>query len=156
MEVKILQNANFEKIVDTYGDMVYRIALTHIMDKSSAEDIFQEAFLRLVKNIGRIKDEEHLKFWLIRTTINLSKNANSRLRTTAADTDRAAETGDDFSESDLRIIIGDLPQKFREVMILCCLEGYTADEAARILGKPSGTIKSRLFKARQLLKKEME
>lgn len=151
-----MQDPNFEEIVEAYGDMVYRIALTHIMDKSSAEDIFQEAFLRLVKNIGRIKDEEHLKFWLIRTTINLSKNANSRLRSTAADTDRAAETGDDFSESDLRIIIGDLPQKFREVMILCCLEGYTADEAAKILGKPSGTIKSRLFKARQLLKKEME
>lgn len=151
-----MQNADFEKIVETYGDMVYRIALTHILNKSLAEDIFQEAFLRLVKNIGRIKDEEHLKFWLIRTTINLSKNANSRQRTTAADTDDTAETGDDFSQSDLRIIIGDLPQKFREVIILCCLEGYTADEAAKILGKPSGTIKSRLYKARQLLKKEME
>ncbi len=154
--MKILQNADFEKIVETYGDMVYRIALTHILNKSSAEDIFQEAFLRLVKNIGRIKDEEHLKFWLIRTTINLSKNANSRQRITAADTDDTAETGDDFSQSDLRIIIGGLPQKFREVIILCCLEGYTADEAAKILGKPSGTIKSRLYKARQLLKKEME
>lgn len=151
-----MQNADFEKIVETYGDMVYRIALTHILNKSSAEDIFQEAFLRLVKNIGRIKDEEHLKFWLIRTTINLSKNANSRQRITAADTSDTAETGDDFSQSDLRIIIGDLPQKFREVIILCCLEGYTADEAAKILGKPSGTIKSRLYKARQLLKKEME
>lgn len=151
-----MQNADFEKIVETYGDMVYRIALTHILNKSSAEDIFQEAFLRLVKNIGRIKDEEHLKFWLIRTTINLSKNANSRQRITAADTDDTAETGDDFSQSDLRIIIGGLPQKFREVIILCCLEGYTADEAAKILGKPSGTIKSRLYKARQLLKKEME
>ncbi len=151
-----MQNADFEKIVEIYGDMVYRIALTHILNKSSAEDIFQEAFLRLVKNIGRIKDEEHLKFWLIRTTINLSKNANSRQRITAADTDDTAETGDDFSQSDLRIIIGGLPQKFREVIILCCLEGYTADEAAKILGKPSGTIKSRLYKARQLLKKEME
>lgn len=151
-----MQNADFEKIVEIYGDMVYRIALTHILNKSSAEDIFQEAFLRLVKNIGRIKDEEHLKFWLIRTTINLSKNANSRQRITAADTDGTAETGDDFSQSDLRIIIGGLPQKFREVIILCCLEGYTADEAAKILGKPSGTIKSRLYKARQLLKKEME
>ncbi|MCI7350706.1 MAG: RNA polymerase sigma factor [Ruminococcus sp.] len=151
-----MQNADFEKIVEIYGDMVYRIALTHILNKSSAEDIFQEAFLRLVKNIGRINDEEHLKFWLIRTTINLSKNANSRQRITAADTDDTAETGDDFSQSDLRIIIGGLPQKFREVIILCCLEGYTADEAAKILGKPSGTIKSRLYKARQLLKKEME
>lgn len=151
-----MQNADFEKIVETYGDMVYRIALTHILNKSSAEDIFQEAFLRLAKNIGRIKDEEHLKFWLIRTTINLSKNANSRQRITAADTDDTSETGDDFSQSDLRIIIGGLPQKFREVIILCCLEGYTADEAAKILGKPSGTIKSRLYKARQLLKKEME
>lgn len=151
-----MQNADFEKIVEIYGDMVYRIALTHILNKSSAEDIFQEAFLRLVKNIGRIKDEEHLKFWLIRTTINLSKNANSRQRITAADTDGTVETGDDFSQSDLRIIIGGLPQKFREVIILCCLEGYTADEAAKILGKPSGTIKSRLYKARQLLKKEME
>lgn len=151
-----MQNADFEKIVEIYGDMVYRIALTHILNKSSAEDIFQEAFLRLVKNIGRIKDEEHLKFWLIRTTINLSKNANSRQRITAADTDDTSETGDDFSQSDLRIIIGGLPQKFREVIILCCLEGYTADEAAKILGKPSGTIKSRLYKARQLLKKEME
>ena len=64
---------NIEETVDKYADMVYRIALTQMKNVHDAQDIFQEVFLRLVKNIDTIQNEEHLKSWLIRVTLNCSK-----------------------------------------------------------------------------------
>lgn len=64
---------NIDEIVDKYADMVYRIALTQMKNVHDAQDIFQEVFLRLVKNIDSIQNEEHLKSWLIRVTLNCSK-----------------------------------------------------------------------------------
>lgn len=111
----------------------------------------------MVKNIHKLKNEEHLKFWLIRTTVNCCKTKNARLRFTAASsTDTEADSSDETLSCDIRLMIEKLPQKYRDVVILCCLEGYTADEAARILKKPSGTIKSQLFRARKLLKEKLE
>ena len=72
--MEILKN-NFDQIVDTYADMVYRIALVQMKNIDDAQDVFQEVFLRLVKNIDKIESEEHLKFWLIRVTINCAKTS---------------------------------------------------------------------------------
>ena len=63
---------DFDAIIEEYGDMVYRIALSHTLDRQYSEDVFQEVFLKLFKNQHKIKDEQHLKHWLIRTTINMS------------------------------------------------------------------------------------
>ena len=62
-----------EKALLEYGDMVYRIAVLQMKNNSEAEDVFQEVFLRLVKYKNRIENEEHLKAWLIRVTINCCK-----------------------------------------------------------------------------------
>ncbi len=67
---------NVEETVEKYSDMVIQIAYQNSFNKSDAEDITQEVFIKLMKNLNKIKDEEHLKAWLIRVTINLSKDYN--------------------------------------------------------------------------------
>ncbi|MGN0691128.1 MAG: RNA polymerase sigma factor [Oscillospiraceae bacterium] len=143
-------------MVEKYGDMVYRIALSRSLDKNNAEDIFQEVFLELVNSCEKLKNEEHMKYWLIRTTINkcISHNRRMRFRTESDIVDD--DVLDDTSLSELKMIIEDLPQKYRDVIFLCCCEGYTVKEAARILRRREGTVKSQLFRAKMLLKKEME
>ncbi|MBR2763313.1 MAG: sigma-70 family RNA polymerase sigma factor [Lactococcus sp.] len=59
-----------DDLVEFYADMVYKIAFVRMKNKSDAEDIFQEVFLKLVRNKEKIKNEVHLKAWLIRVTIN--------------------------------------------------------------------------------------
>ena len=62
-----------EEVIDRYADMVYRLALLQVNNQTDAEDVFQEVFIRLVKNIHKLQSWEHVKAWLIRVTINCSK-----------------------------------------------------------------------------------
>ena len=64
---------NAETAIYTYGEMVYRLSLIQMKNRSEADDVFQEVFLRLVKYKDRIRSEEHLKAWLLRVTLNCCK-----------------------------------------------------------------------------------
>ena len=66
-----------KEIIEKYADMVYRIALTRTKSIENAEDIFQDVFMKLSEKTPKFESEEHIKAWLIRVTINMSKNANS-------------------------------------------------------------------------------
>ena len=62
-----------EAAIDRYADMVYRLALSQMKNKTDAEDLFQEVFVRLVSNVEKLESWEHVKAWLIRVTINCAK-----------------------------------------------------------------------------------
>ena len=74
-------NNNFEHIYITYADMVYRICFLSLKNKTDAEDAVQEVFMKLLKNQAKIKDEYHLKYWLIRVTQNLCKDIIKKIIT---------------------------------------------------------------------------
>ena len=61
-------------MVDKYADMVYRLAISRTRNKEDGEDVFQEVFLKLSKKLPEFENENHEKAWLIRVTINCSKN----------------------------------------------------------------------------------
>ena len=62
-----------EAAIDRYADMVYRLALSQMKNKTDADDLFQEVFIRLVSNVEKLESWEHVKAWLIRVTINCAK-----------------------------------------------------------------------------------
>ena len=63
-----------EEVVNTYSDMVYRIALNILCNREDANDVMQDVFLRLVRSKSKIKSKEHIKHWLIKVSINCSKS----------------------------------------------------------------------------------
>ena len=67
------KNEFLEYAINTYGDMVYRLALSRVRKKDLAEDIFQEVFLRFARKEPIFENEEHEKAYIIRLTINCSK-----------------------------------------------------------------------------------
>ncbi len=148
---------NCHDIVEEYGDMVYRIALTQVKNSSDAEDIYQEVFIALIKNINTIENDKHLKYWLIRTTLNKCKNHFKLFwnrmvdKTTIFDYNHSYE----FELNEIREIVKSLPTRYRDVVYLHYYEGYSIKEISNILDIKEGTIKSRLFKARDLLKVEI-
>ena len=62
-----------EAAIDRYADMVYRLALSQMKNRTDADDLFQEVFVRLVSNVEKLESWEHVKAWLIRVTINCAK-----------------------------------------------------------------------------------
>lgn len=153
--MKKTDNSIFENILEKYGDMVYRIAYTHVLDKDMAEDIVQEVFLKLVRHIDRLSEGEHMKYWLIRTAVNQSLTANRHFFR-RHEYHEQGYANDDTLSADLKMVISSLPESCRAAAVLCCCEGYTAEEAAIILHRNVNTVKSQVARAKKKLRKELE
>lgn len=86
----------------------------------------------------------------------MSISHNRKVKQMESTIDECADYEDEASFRELKLITEELPEKFRSVILLCWFEGCTAKETAKILHISEGTIKSRLHRARQLLKKVLE
>lgn len=141
-----------ELVFRQYADMIYRIALHNLSNSADAEDILQEVCLALMTG-NPPDDEPHLKRWLIRVTINKSKNLKRsfwrRNRESLGDyTHLIAPAVPSVPEE-----IFELPDNYRNIIYLYYFEDYTIPEIAEILGKNENTVKSSLQRARKKLKK---
>lgn len=146
----------YEEIADKYIDTIYRLALSRTKSQQYAEDITQDVFVKLISSRKNFESEEHLKAWLLRVTINLTKDlfSSSWFKTT----DELSEdiSYRDEEKSDLYYAVMKLSQKYRTVIHLHYYEGYSVDEIAKITGASPGTVKSQLHRSRQMLKELIE
>lgn len=67
------EDAGLRQAMETYGDMVYRLALAQTQSSHDADDVFQEVFLRYLRSAPAFREEEHRKAWLLRVTVNCCK-----------------------------------------------------------------------------------
>lgn len=70
MQIKLRSDAFLQQAMDTCGDAVYRLALCRLNSRADAEDVYQEVFLRLLRDDTDFRDTEHLKAWLLRVTLS--------------------------------------------------------------------------------------
>ncbi len=150
------KNKYLEKILEKYSDMVYRLALTRTKSKENSEDVYQEVFMRLSKKMPEFQNEEHEKAWLIKVTINCSKNLlNSKfLKYTAEMKEEIVfETKE---RHDIYYAVQELPLKYRTIIHLYYYEDYKINEISKILNIKENTIKTRLARAREKLKEKIE
>lgn len=145
-----------KEMIDKYSDMVYRIALTRCECIENAEDIFQEVFIKLSEKMPNFENEEHEKAWLIRVTINLTKNINNSSWNKKVITLDENITFETKEESDVFSIVCELPQNYRTVIYLLYYEGYKIKEIAKLMKTKEGTIKTWAFRAREILKQKIE
>ena len=153
----------YEEAADKYIDTIYRLALARTKSPHYAEDITQDVFVKLISKNNKFDSEEHLKSWLLRVTINLTKDLfhSAMFRMTAELDENTSDSNLSYSheheeESDLYNALMKLPQKYRTVIHLHYYEGYSVEETAHIIGVSSGTVKSQLHRGRQMLKNIME
>ena len=170
----------FDTLVNRYANDVYVLLLRITEDAKEAEDLMQETFLSALKAIGKFRGEADLKTWLFRIAINHSKNRfrwwkrRNREKTVSLDAPvGASETplsetvsSDSFSpeenvlqkerEKVLSKALNSLPDIFREAVILCDIEGLSYEEIAATLEINIGTVKSRIARGREELRKKLE
>ena len=163
-----------EQTVRQYADMVYRLAVSNTNVVQDAEDVFQEVFVKLVRYKDTIEDEEHLKAWLIRVTINEARRLEGSAWKKNVSLDDSDDGGDFappeeeggetpeeayISGEERDIVLKEvqaLPQKYREVIHLFYYEEMKITEMTQVLGINEATIKTRLRRAREILQKGLK
>ncbi|MEE1237278.1 MAG: sigma-70 family RNA polymerase sigma factor [Turicibacter sp.] len=155
-----------ERLIEQYGQEVYKIAYFYMKETQLAEDVFQEVFYKVIKNYHKFNHQSSEKTWLIRITINTCKDM---LRTSwikrvttfgvLQDSENEYEKPYDIEKKEtnkeLYELIQRLPQKYKEILLLFYYKDLTYEEISEILQIPEGTVRSRLSRAREKLKKMM-
>jgi RNA polymerase sigma factor (sigma-70 family) len=154
----------FEAIVARHGPLVLGVCRRMLGDRSDVEDAFQATFLILVRKAGLLRDRERLGPWLYGVAHRVATRARAQ-RTSRRHHERRAggnasvEPTADLERRELLAMLDDevtrLPERYRAVLVLCDLEDHTHEEAARELGCPLGTVKSRLDGARKRLRSRL-
>lgn len=147
---------DIERVFHQYADLVYRLAFSQTQNKHDADDVFQEVFLRYMKEKSAFVSEEHKKAWLIRVTVNCSKKLRGSAwfrRTVALDENIASEQP---QENEICSALQQLPQKYRTVIHLFYYEDMPVAKISEVLGMKESAVRTQLTRARNLLRTKLK
>jgi len=168
----IMKVTELEKCIELYGKDIFAFCRQLTYSRQEAEELYQDTFLKAMELLYKIKLEDNPKSYLLSITLRLWKNSKrkyARRRQIAGmeslENERDLEKGgysleeevlSKEREREVRVAVGQLEDKYRMPVYLYYMEGLTVPEIAGILKIPKGTVKSRLYQARKLLRKELE
>jgi RNA polymerase sigma-70 factor (ECF subfamily) len=162
----------FASLVDAYHARVWRFLLKWVKNRDDAEELTQETFLAAWRALPTFRAGSQFSTWLLGIALNLARNHHNRTvkkrsRDVELDDTIYMETPSGYEvEPDSRLerlqametlqrAIDKLPEDMRQVLIMVRLEGMQLEEVAQVLGIPSGTVKSRLSRAKARLMEDM-
>lgn len=170
----------FDLLVTRYSQDVYAVLLRLTEDPEEAGDLTQETFVNALKSIKTFRGDAELRTWLIRIAINSSRNRfrwwkrRRRDRTISLDAtvgDSQMTVGDMIESSgknpeemairlererSLRQAMTEIQDIYREAIVLCDIEGYSYEEIGRMLDINIGTVKSRIARGREELRRKLK
>jgi len=154
----------FREIVDTYGSMVFSIALRLVGDHGLAEEVAQDVFLELHSWLPRLESDDHVRHWLRRVATHRSMDALRRRRVRPEgqseewdekyDPASTSGNGNGGMEVAIERMLMSLPESQRAVLVLRYGEDLTPEEIAKTTGDPVATVKSHLQRGLQLLRRK--
>ncbi|AZV57850.1 sigma-70 family RNA polymerase sigma factor [Clostridium sp. AWRP] len=159
-----------EELMDSYGNDVLRMAYLYLKDKYLAEDVFQEVFIKVYKNFSKLKKSSSEKNWIMTITINTCRDLLriSWFKKVILSKDVYDNSFVDICENvDDKVInkiqheellkqVMDMPRKYKEIIILYYYEELSTRDISKVLKIPEGTVRSRLFRARSVLKSNID
>ena len=162
--VRAGERERFGEIVDRYQRMVYAIAWSRLRHTDFADDVVQETFLQAYRHLPLLRDPAHLPGWIATIARNLAirlskktKREQDTLRSVATSlpvsTPLSRHPGQDW---DVRCALSEIPDKYREALVLFYIEETSVRESADMLGISEAAFKTRLHRARLTLKQQLE
>lgn len=154
-------------LVETHSRLLFRVAHSVLHSPSEAEDVVQDAFVRVLEHRQRLNDVRDMRVWLVRIAWNLAIDRRRRIRPEQFD-ERFAEAlaANTMSPHDAlheaqrmkRVLaeIERLPRAERHILLLSAIEDLTTAEIASVLGKSESAVRSLLFRARTRLRERLE
>ena len=152
----------FEQRLAEASRLAFRVAYGVLRSRADAEDVAQEAAVRAYRSFGSLRNRDSFRGWLVRTAWRLAldrrrsdrrRGAREQAVVAVADPPPSAEQIAATRQAEERVwsALDRLPEKLRLMVVLAAIEGHGTREVAALLDLPEGTVKSRLFRARQQL-----
>ena len=156
----------FEARLAETSTLAFRVAFSVLRHRQDAEDVAQEAYARAFRRFRALRDRDRFRAWLVRMTWRIAlDNRRAQGRRTARELTQV-DAGTPHTATDLVAAherasclwaaIDELPEKLRLVVVLAAIEEHDLAHVAQVLDVPVGTVKSRLFQARQQLKERLQ
>ncbi len=159
----------WDEIISLYGGKIYNLALSFAKSPGEAEDLTQEIFLKLYRNLQRYRGDVPLVAWALRLSRNLCIDHYRKVRAQRAAEVVPAGVLETFPSREdshqqvearerlrlVREVLAELPENLATVLLLRDMQGLAYDEVAAFLELPVGTLKSRLNRARKELVRRM-
>ena len=179
-KLKAGDEAAFETLIDRYSGDIYALLYRLTENPEEASDLTQDTFLRALRSIKTFRGDAELKTWLFRIAINESRNrfrwwkrrrrdvtisldatigeSDTRISDTLADHSISPEesTLSHEREAAINTALLDIPVVYREAIVLCDVEGMSYEETAAALGIGIGTVKSRISRGREELRRRLK
>ena len=156
-EVKI----DVERIMNLYGELIFKTCFMMVKNKYDAEDIVQDTFMKYISYLAennRFESDEHKKAWLLRVSQNkckdLLKYKNRHTHVAYEDVEECLLCGNDYEQSDMEEFLrfANLSYEHKSVIMLHYIEGFSVEETANILSISISAVKMRLKRGREKLK----
>ena len=166
-ELELLQRSRtgdleaWGEIVSRYKGAVFAVTLSILRNYADAEDATQDAFIRAYENLSKYDLSRKFSTWLFTVAANVAKNALRKRRrqreppSPAMEGDPAEEVHTDARLAAVRQAVAELPEAYRAPVMLYYWHGLALEEIGQILGLPVGTVKTRLHRARALIKTKL-
>lgn len=154
-----------DQVVERFSKPLFAFIMRMIDDQATAEDIFQDTWIRVIRNIGSFRGDCRFSTWLFQIALNLCRNQMRRkARRSFVGIEEASNLADDPGVDGIKILqaqkvrrlVASLPPKMREVIVLRYYHNKTDVEIAEVTGLPPGTVKSRIHRATELLRSKIE
>ena len=166
MEMIRSHSEEIARLYDTYGEMLFRLACSILLNRADAEDAVQDMFLKIFGKVPEFQKESQEKAWLTKVLVNQCRDSLKRRKLRHyAPLEEVQEImgkalsvpGPEETEGRevLQMVLA-LGEKYREVLILYYFEGFRVEETASILGISQSAVKMRLARGREMLKKRMK
>ncbi|MCM1388158.1 MAG: sigma-70 family RNA polymerase sigma factor [Bacillus sp. (in: Bacteria)] len=146
-----------ENIITAYGDLLYRTGIMILGNPQDVQDVLQEVMLKVLQKKPEFHDSEHEKAWLLRVTINLCKDMlrfrrrHQYLPLDELEIEAAADTADKELIQEIML----LPPRWKIVLLLHYVEGYSLKEIADILAISENAVKKRMQRAKKGLRERL-
>jgi RNA polymerase sigma-70 factor, ECF subfamily len=155
-----------ERLMNVYGNDVLRTAYLYLKDMQRAEDAFQEVFIKIYKKYDSFKGKSSEKTWIISITINVCKDLlrSSWLKKVfVTDNVMTEKHHEDTDKAAIRLVenkilfneVISLQSSLKDVVILYYYQEFDTKEISKVLGIAEGTVRSRLHRAREILKNKL-
>ena len=156
-----------ENLIELYGNDVLRIATLYMQNPSTAEDIFQDVFLKVNKYLSSFQGKSSEKTWIIKITINTCKDyLKSAWRKKVVSIENFNDTIENASfdeniidNENANMVLNEillLPTKYKDVLILYYYKDLSTVEIANVLNIPEATVRTRMKRAREMLKEKLK
>ena len=169
------ERSAFDVLVLRYQQKVLKLVLRYIRDPMEAEDVAQEAFIKAFRAIGSFRGDSAFYTWIYRIAINTAKNAlvaskrrpvsfgldvqdpeqgDLEARLTDGETPEQLALTEEIRET-VNAAMGDLPEELRTAIVLREIDGLSYEEIAASMDCPVGTVRSRIFRAREAIDRRL-